>query len=96
MSKDLEILKQLQGKFSLEYKALATNIVELTIQNQSLNTYDLQLIGKLTNLRKLRLSNNQITTVEGLESLTEIDLWLDGNDIHGKELKKLNCNSIHI
>ena len=110
MSKDLQIIKELKGKFGglrayysmfeeFDYKISNDKVIELRLSSKKLKNEDLELIGKLTGLKDLYLNNNQITKIEGLNNLVELE-YLNLNDnqiskIQGLE-KLANLKYLHL
>ena len=84
MPKDLQIIKELQSRFG-EFGYELNNdkeVVVLGIWFNNVKNEDLGLIGELTSLQKLLLSDNKISKIEGLDKLTKLrELYLSDNEI---------------
>ena len=97
MPKDLQIINQLRGRFEkVDYKIHNNEVIKLELNFQGVNTIDLKLIGELTSLRVLDLSYNNISKIEGLEKLTNLEtLWLYKNLIPNK-IDKIEIDQLKI
>ena len=98
MSKDLQIIKELEETLNIEipeiekkvfhHYSVAYNlndqkeVIYLSLSECGVQNKDLELIGGLTSLKWLKLSNNQITKIKGLDGLTSLEvLYLNDNKI---------------
>ena len=83
-----QILKQLEKKLKIKIDServsfdTAGEVTFLDLSKCGVQSGDLELIGSLTNLTNLRLDNNQITEIKGLDKLSRLEyLWLGYNQI---------------
>ena len=73
MSKDLQIIKELESRFGLFHYELKNNeVTKLKLIFKKVKNEDLELIGELTSLNTLKLDYNDISTIQGLEKLTNL------------------------
>ena len=73
MTRDLQIIKELQSKFGeFNYKISNDKVINLILNTKGVKTKDLKLIGELTSLETLGLLNNKIKTIQGLNNLTKL------------------------
>ena len=84
MSKDLQIIKQLEARFGIFKYDLNDkgDVVELLLLNKGVEAKDLKLIGELTSLEVLNLYVYKIIKIQDLDKLTKLErLWLGHNNI---------------
>ena len=74
MSKDLQIIKELESRFGeIEYTINNNKkATDLVIEFKSVETKDLELVGELTSLEWLHLSGNKITSIQNLSKLINL------------------------
>ena len=74
MSKDLQIIKELESRFGeIEYTINNNKkATDLIIEFKGVETKDLELIGELTSLEWLHLSGNKITSIQNLSKLINL------------------------
>ena len=73
MTRDLQIIQQLQNKFGeFNYKISNDKVINLVLNTKGVENKDLELIGELTSLKTLGLLNNKIKTIQGLDNLTKL------------------------
>ena len=75
MTKNLQIIKQLQSKFKVFNYTINFNseITKIDLSHKKIETKDLKLIGELTKLKELKLNNNNITEIKDLDKLTKLE-----------------------
>ena len=83
MPKDLQIIKKLESRFGEFYHRWNGNkITYLRLTLEGVENKDLELIGELASLEKLKLDYNDISTIQSLEKLTNLKyLNLDNSKI---------------
>ena len=73
MTRDLQIIQQLQSKFGeFNYKISNDKVIKLILNTKGVETKNLKLIGELTSLETLGLLNNKIEIIQDLNSLVNL------------------------
>ena len=97
MTRDLQIIQQLQSKFGryrFEYKVDNGKVTELELSFKELKNEDLELIGELigelTSLKYLHLSCSLITEIQGLNKLVNLQKL----DLSWNRITNLRSNRI--